>query len=301
MTSVEVAPIEMRGARYATLFRGELPYEPLPDDAEIGIAGLCRITRRSGRHATRLQAHLDTLPDIVNDILIEHDLTAMDIHRDSAVFAFSNDGSRERVTSIVQNIFTQWEITSYNNKLDVLLPSKDSQTKWLVIEAAAAVMTVGTAENGFKLDEDASDRSRLATIIASWGPGFVRQWMDGTVLMRWMKEQAIPETEQAEWLKNFTPNLRKYFAVNNVANPLEALLRVQYNLEVVLTDANIADSLGCSAEMVAKEIHSSLRKHFAIHNIADPLKGLLDWADGRIGAGSAFDIHRDVILNRILV
>jgi hypothetical protein len=223
----------------------------------------------------------------------------MDEYDSDAVFAFVDDESREQVASIVQRIFTQWEITFYNNKRDVLLPSKDSQTKWLVVEAAAAVMAAGTVENEFKLDEDINDRSRLATIIASWGPEFTRQWMDGTILRRWVEEQAIPETEQAEWLEEFTPKLRKYFAINNVSDPLKALSKVKYNLDIVLSNESIADILGCSAEMVAKIIYPSLRKHFAVHNIDNPLKGFLEWKDGRISAGSTFDAYRKK-LNTIL-
>ncbi|HUY53445.1 MAG TPA: hypothetical protein VMV24_02630, partial [Candidatus Dormibacteraeota bacterium] len=177
ITSVEVSHAEIRNECYNILFRGELPYAPLVDNVEISIAGLCRATRRSGLHAATLQERLDKIPDIVSDILIEHDLTAMDAYSTDSVFAFVDDESRERVTSIVQLIFTQWEITFYNNKQDALLLSKDSQTKWLVIETAAAVMAAGTVENGFKLDEDIKDRSKLATIIASWGPEFTREWM----------------------------------------------------------------------------------------------------------------------------
>lgn len=45
-------PVEAREPYYDTLFRGELPYEPLPEDAEVGIAGLARITHRKGLGST---------------------------------------------------------------------------------------------------------------------------------------------------------------------------------------------------------------------------------------------------------
>ena len=77
-----------------------------------------------------------------------------------------------------------------------------------------------------------------------------------------------------------------------IRDSLKALSKVKYNLDVVLSDVSIADSLGCSAELVAKIIYPSLRKHFAIHNIDNPLKGFLAWLDGGISAGSTFDAYR---------
>lgn len=53
-----LCPIENREGMYDTLFRGELPYEPLPDDAQVGISGLSRITVRKGQRTEILNNHL---------------------------------------------------------------------------------------------------------------------------------------------------------------------------------------------------------------------------------------------------
>lgn len=53
-----VTPVELRAEHYDALFRGELPYESLPEDGYRGIAELCRTTRRSGTRSELLLDHL---------------------------------------------------------------------------------------------------------------------------------------------------------------------------------------------------------------------------------------------------
>ena len=102
--------IELRRDRYDALFAGELPYEPLPEDAEVGLSGLCSITRRSGKRISKLQVHLDELPTLVHDILATHQAAAQGEVEAQAIFGFIDTDSQNIVTDIVTNVFSQWEI-----------------------------------------------------------------------------------------------------------------------------------------------------------------------------------------------
>ena len=75
----------------------------------------------------------------------------------------------------------------------------------------------------------------------------------------------------------FTPSMRKRFAVHNITDPLAALERVKTNLQEVLTDDNIANRLNWRPDEVAEVFTPSMRKRFAVHNITDPLAGIVDW------------------------
>ena len=221
MSLIELSPVDERQDRYDTLFRGELPYEPLPDDIEVGISGLCRITERGGRRSEDLQEHIAELPKLIDTILIEHDLRAMD--DGEAIFSFVDDKSRDLVNPIVTGVFTKWEVTYSRNKLEPLLPSSDSSSRWLVIETASAVMQIiGENQQIFDLRKNKRDEDNMIKIISSWGPRFAKQWFDGTILQQWMDENEIQETEQNEWLEIFTSSIRKYFAVYNINDPLSA-------------------------------------------------------------------------------
>jgi len=263
--------VDLRLARYDTLFRGELPYEPLPGDVEIGISGLCRITNNRGVRKLDLNKHLNNLPTIIDEILLEHDLAAMD--GNEAIFAFIDDDTRAKVGSIVSGIFTQWEVTHNRQGLDILLPNKDSQAKWLVVETATAVMqVVGDVANlNIKTNKECQNISK---IIYNWGPRFAKQWFDGTIIKQWMDSENIAEQEQTEWLNIFTPNVRKHLAVYYISDPLKALSQVKENLEVHLTDQSIAKHLNWTESEAQVVFTPSLRKHLAVKNISDPLKAL---------------------------
>ena len=270
-----IGPIDQREAYYDTLFQGELPYEPLPDDGQIGIAALCRATHRAGRRADVLRNHVNNLPSIVDAILVEHDLAAKSGDGDhDAVFAFADEETRDLVGDIVTDIFTQWEVTHNKNKLDPLLPDAHSSSKGLVIETAAAVMSIAATGNGFNLRKNKLDRGGIARIIYNWGPEFARQWFNGTIIRQWAEGQQLSTAETDTWLEVFTPSILKHFTINSTTDPLEHLEAVKYHLEETLTDTNIAERLGWTPDEVAEVFTPSMRKHFAVGNISDPLKAL---------------------------
>lgn len=45
------AVVDQRDELYDALFRGELPYQPIPEKMEVGIAGLYRLAATNGRVA----------------------------------------------------------------------------------------------------------------------------------------------------------------------------------------------------------------------------------------------------------
>jgi len=76
----------------------------------------------------------------------------------------------------------------------------------------------------------------------------------------------------SEEIKRYMPQfVKKYLAVGYSDNPLEALKKIKYNLETVLTDQNIADQLNLSVVEVQALVKPSLRKYMAVHHIMDPL------------------------------
>ena len=78
--------------------------------------------------------------------------------------------------------------------------------------------------------------------------------------------------------------MRRYFAVHNINNPMEALDRVKANLES-LNDQAIAEQLGWSEEEAREFIKPGIRRQLAVNNITDPFSGLIDYIDGRIQYG----------------
>ena len=74
--------------------------------------------------------------------------------------------------------------------------------------------------------------------------------------------------EISRYLPWFT---KKYVAIGYIDNPLEALKKIKYNLETVLTDQNIADQLDLSLDKVQTLFTPYLRKYVAVHHIMDPL------------------------------
>jgi hypothetical protein len=75
--------------------------------------------------------------------------------------------------------------------------------------------------------------------------------------------------------------MRRYFAVNNITDPMAALDRVKENLNT-MTDAAIAERLGWSEEDVRGIITPGMRRRFAVGNITDPMAGLIDYIDRKI-------------------
>ena len=269
----EMALVDRRGEVYDQLFRGELPYEPLAPEQELGIAGFARNIERRGIKTTEQTSYLDQLPDIIDRILSEHDdLSRQDEPGKEAIFSFIDSRSRKLVTSITTDIFSQWEIAQMRNTGEPILINQDSSARRLVIETAAAVMQVTMKMKEHNLDiKMKSAQKAITKMVASWGPKMARQWMDGTIINKWMEEEGLSQEERTTWRDTFTPGLRLHFAVRNFVDPLGAVRRVKQHLETTLSDQSLAAELGIDEAAARETFIPSLRLHFAVNNISDPL------------------------------
>ncbi len=289
--------VYQRDGRYDSLFRGELPYEPIPEDAQVGISGLCRATNRASRRDPILNDHLDHLPLLIDEILVDHDLRAMS--GEEAIFSFIEDKDRKEVSAVVSETFKLWEIAQARNKLDFLITNPESESKWLVIETAAAV--IQTKETGSFDLSNKLDSKNLAKIIACWGPKFAKEWFNYSILNQWIEQEKLPIEDQNEWREIFTPGILKHFAVRNVNNPLSAIKKVKYYLERVLTISNISQELGWSEAETKEMFTPGILKRFAINNISDPLSACIEWVRGNLSVNVDKNRSRDNKLTNRLV
>lgn len=266
---------ELRQERYDALFAGELPYEPLPPEMEVGVSGLARITRRGGARSAQTREYLEQVPEIIDNILKEHDIEAHDPDSLNAIFSFVDSSeasaleSRQLVGSVVAKIFVQWEVTHTKRGLDRLLCSEGG--RWLVLETACAVMDTATSYNELNL-ENKVEAQLVTTMLASWGPRFVSQWLDGSVLRQWAEHNDLSSTEIDELRELFSPAALRAFMEGNPMDPLGGLEKVKHHLDVTLTDENMAEALGWSIDEIQQTFPPSRRLYLATNYVGDPLR-----------------------------
>ncbi len=274
MSEPNIAAVNLREARYDTLFLGELPYEPMPEEAYVGIAGLCRVTNTSRKRSDALNEHLDKLPGIIDNILLNHDIAAR--QDQAAIFGFIKPETRQDVSTIVSDIFKKWEITHDRQGLGTLVDSAYTPARWLVIETAAAVVqVVGENSHNFKLSNKTDGDLAVGNIndplkALDKIKANLRVLSDTSAIAKRLG------WSEAEVEEVFTPGIRKYLAVHNINDPLKALDKIKANLETLSDIPAIAKRLGWREAEVEKVLTLSTRKHLAVHNINDPLKGLVD-------------------------
>jgi hypothetical protein len=267
---------DQRELHYETLFAGELPYQPLSDEATVGIAALARTTFRGGQRPVALKEHLANLPDLVSDYLDIHDeLGRYSEDPSVAVFCFVDEEDRLEVTGIVTEVIEQWERACHRLGREPLI-THDETGYGLIIETASAVSRafMALAATGVDISSE-RDRRAVSKLITSWGPEFATQWLNGELLTQWMAHNQITEPEDIQFWNEFvTPGLLVEKLHTNIANPLDALDRIKYNLETYLTDTKIAKYLGWSVQETAEFMTPSTRKQFAVKYIGNPVKGL---------------------------
>jgi len=307
-----MALIGNRPNAYEALFLGELPYEPQPDKQDIGLSGLWRVhTEKKGMNGNNLNALLDTLPGNVLTILQEHDRHSRSESGDDgeAIFSFIDTQQYLPIVADISSMSAKlWEKSLWRNNhgsvvATELVPTPNSTnhseandirlahllaSKSIVIEAAAAVMQVLPIFADKPLKPTNDEKVGLARILANWGPQFLTEWMNGSIIDNWLQDKQLSPQEQQQWKDSFTPGIRKYFAVNNISDPLAALDKVKDNLEL-LSDATIAERLGWSQAEVKDAITPSIRKHFAVNNISDPLAALDAYVEGELSINRYFN------------
>ncbi len=284
--------LQTRQIAYESLFSGECPDQLQPEFNEIGLAGLWRVfSQKFGRNSIELRNLLDTVPSKVATILTEHDeLARSATDSNEAIFSMIDPtDTLNNVSDITSCVIGIWEKALFKNSEEpIFSKSKDKiseetdkrvrlvhfQTpESLVIETAAVVMQVLPIWSETPFNPSKADKTNLAQILANWGPGFLKQWMDGTILNKWIEKQSIADTEAQEYNEIFTPGLLKHFVINNISDPLAILDKVAKNL-AFMTDEVLAEYLEWTEEEVKEILTPGLRKRFAVNNISNPLDAL---------------------------
>ena len=95
--------VENREVAHEALFQGELPYEPQPEEQDIGLSGLWRAhTTKRGRKGEITDSHFDEIPKIVEAILSNHEKLSRSPEgaNGAAIFSFLNPEIQEIATEI---------------------------------------------------------------------------------------------------------------------------------------------------------------------------------------------------------
>jgi hypothetical protein len=237
---------------YKELFSGELPYDPQPAEEDTSLASLARITRRSGIFVQEVRRHVDSMAHLVERVLADHELLAQSAEASpEAIFCFAGPQQQRVVAEVVTYMCRQWELTQARRGFPFIFSDPRAPSRWLIIEAAAAAATSGTPRNGFFLEISNHDRRRLAKLLAVWGPKFVDQWFDGTILRQWAQVQGMSDEVFETWRTTFGPAELRAVADKNNLDPLGALNRAKAHLEGPLSSAAIAEKVGWSIDEVA--------------------------------------------------
>jgi hypothetical protein len=101
-----------------------------------------------------------------------------------------------------------------------------------------------------------------------------------------LKKEGV-EVSEKEFQEIFPRGVRLHFAVGNIKNPLEAVVRCARHVKETLTDEKIGEKLKEEGvEVSEKEFQEifprGVRLHFAVYNISDPLKAVVRWIKGEI-------------------
>ena len=282
--------VDNREVAYEALFQGELPYEPQPDEQDIGLSGLYReYTSKKGRPRGIEESHYDRIPEIINAILSDHESLSRSPEgaNGGAIFSFLKPEYQTIIMELTSGAIIKWEKALIRNEQPFLISEDTGHLddisnerlahlvgmQSLVIETAAAAIGSLPAfvENPAKPTK--TEKEDLSKIISNWGPNFVNEWFSGKIIEEHFRQSGLDDAEIQELLDTFTPSMRRYFAVGNINNPMEALDRVKANLES-LSDEAIAERLGWSEEEAGEFITPSIRRRFAVSNITDPMEAL---------------------------
>jgi hypothetical protein len=265
--SVLPAAVARRTEIYEVLFAGELPYDPQPADEATSLCSLARATHRSGNFAPHAKRHVASLAGLVDRVLADHESLAQSAQENpETIFCFAGPQQQRFVTEVVTHMCQQWEKTQARRGLPFIFSAPSAPSRWLIIEAAAAVAVAATPRNGFDRVNSLHERKRLAKLLAIWGPEFVAQWFDGTILCRWAQVQEMPDEVYETWRLAFGPAELRAVANRHPLDPLGALGGVKARFEGPLSAASIVEKVGWSTDAVALIFTPSRRLVLAMNH-----------------------------------
>jgi len=114
----------------------------------------------------------------------------------------------------------------------------------------------------------------------------VKETLTDAKIREKLREEGIVIDDQ-EIAKVFTKGVRLHFAVHHIGNPLEAVSRCATHVKETLTDAKIREKLReenivMSDQEIAEVFTKGVRLYFAVHNIENPLEGIVRWVKGTV-------------------
>ncbi len=269
--------ISQRPEAYEALFKGEMIYDEQLPVSELGLSGLWRVySVKPGGAGAVLERRLDAVPERVGAILHEHDEQARDLdYQGDAIFSILSPSTMPDVIDTTSRIIKLWEKALYRNKKDPFFEGRSYfVTRSLTLEAAAAVLQTlpRFAKKPLKGVSE-TDKQRLATILANWGPNFLRSWLDGTIAADWLEKEGTSAQDIEEWRTIFNFSAFKYFAYKNVPDPLDAIRRYKEGYES-LTDEAVMKRTDWTLAETQEVMTSARRKQIVKHNMTDPLRGI---------------------------
>jgi hypothetical protein len=249
---------------YQTLFEGELCWDEPYVEAELGMAGLCRITRRSG--GTRNP--FSYTPDDVLRILARHEFDAYGGF-EPPVLEGHTRAERHAIGETTGEIFRQWNITRERLGQQPLLTSVDSPNVPLVFEAAMAVSKV-IRDNNFDIENHLVDRQLVTKLVSCWGPEFSRQWLNGSILEAWIQARNISE-EEAHHVRHYLSRAALADTVRAyTSHPISALDLKRQKLELARSQAGQATTIainGTPKQAPSTIINTAIYKPHQLHRL----------------------------------
>lgn len=269
--------VSQRPEAYATLFKGEMLYDDQPPIHEVGLNGLWRAySVKHGSISVVMEEHLQAVPTFVSAILHENDEKARDPdYQGDAIFSIASPSYLSDVIDITSRIIKFWEKALDRNKEALLFKEPSGfAARSLTLETAAAVLqTLPIFAKRPIQGVSETDKKRLATVLANWGPNFLQSWLDGTIAGEWLAKEGTPPGEIQDWQCVFSPSQFKYFAYKNVPAPLKAIRAFKAGYES-MTDEAIIQHTGWTLEAVQDIMTPGVRKRIVATNITDPFRGL---------------------------
>lgn len=239
------------------------------------LRGLTRSTIYPGRISSSLKNQQNSITAIVGTVLGS---SSADNHE--MTFDFVSEQSRQMVVEMVSKIMGRWTIAvNTNNRFENFASYLNDHERIIILVAEQTMELLDHDLTAFDYN-NANDRKKAVDVIASRDISYIKDFFSPNYIKNWFKNNNLDETLADKYQRVFSPAVKKRILTHNINNPDKAISKIIYNLEEVLTDENIASMLGLDESEVSKIFTPSVKKHFAIININNPLKGCLKWAQG---------------------
>ena len=199
---------------------------------------------------------------------------------DEKPFEFINEEARLMVADMVGKVLKRWEISLYRNGQNGILTASAKNNNQLIYSTAEQVMEILDPNlTSFDYRKE-QDRKKAVDLISSRNSMYIQDFFKPHYIHSLVENHHLDETLANKYKGVFTSAVKKRIITHTINNPDRAVSRIINNLEEVLTDDNIASVVGWDVEKVSSIFTLPVKKHFAVININNPLKGCLKWVQG---------------------